>query len=157
VSCPKPDQCLQGCWRGGHYRSPPELVSVGPPPNLAATKEAAAKAGANARAVRPDGVARDADLLILAVPYAATADALRGAGDVTGKTIVDISNPVTPDYSALALGFSTSAAEEIQKAVPKAKVVKAFNTIFAQVLGAALGATRAQVLYAGNDAARRPP
>jgi 8-hydroxy-5-deazaflavin:NADPH oxidoreductase len=114
-------------------------------------EEAAAKAGANARAVRPDGIAGDNDLLILAVPYAAAADALRGAGDLTGRTIVDISNPVTPDYSALAVGFSTSAAEEIQKAVPTAKVVKAFNTIFAQVLGAAPGGTRAQVLYAGDD------
>jgi 8-hydroxy-5-deazaflavin:NADPH oxidoreductase len=120
--------------------------------NPAHAEEAAAKAGANARAVRTGEIARDTDLLILAVPYAAAADALRGAGDVTGKTIVDISNPVTPDYSALALGFSTSAAEEIQKAVPKAKVVKAFNTIFAQVLGAARGGTRAQVLYAGDDA-----
>jgi predicted dinucleotide-binding enzyme len=114
-------------------------------------KEAAAKAGANARAVAPDGIARDRDLLILAVPYNAAADALRSAGDVTGITVVDISNPVTPDYSGLALGFSTSAAEEIQKAVPRAKVVKAFNTIFAQVLGAA-GGTRAQVFYAGDDA-----
>jgi 8-hydroxy-5-deazaflavin:NADPH oxidoreductase len=114
-------------------------------------EEAAARAGANARAVRPDGIARDTDLLILAVPYAAAADALRGAGNLTGKTIVDITNPVTPDYSALALGFSTSAAEEIQKAVPSAKVVKAFNTIFAQVLGASPAGTRAQVLYAGDD------
>jgi 8-hydroxy-5-deazaflavin:NADPH oxidoreductase len=112
-------------------------------------EEAAAKAGANARAVRPEGIARDTDLLILAVPYAAAAEALRGAGDVSGKTIVDITNPVTPDYSALALGFSTSAAEEIQKAVPTAKVVKAFNTVFAQVLGSG---ARAQVLYAGDDA-----
>jgi hypothetical protein len=56
---------------------------------------------ARTRAVRPDGIARDTDLLILAVPYAA-ADALRGAGDVAGKTILDITNPVTPDYSALA-------------------------------------------------------
>lgn len=71
---------------------------------------------------------------------------------MTGKTIVDISNPVTPDYSALALGFSTSAAEEIQKAVPTAKVVKAFNTIYAQVLGAASVSTRAQVFYASDDA-----
>jgi 8-hydroxy-5-deazaflavin:NADPH oxidoreductase len=52
----------------------------------------------------------------------------------------------------LALGFSTSAAEEIQKAVPAAKVVKAFNTIFSQVLSAAPDDTRAQVLYAGDDA-----
>ncbi len=86
------------------------------------------------------------------MPYAAAGDALRGAGDVTGKTIVDISKPVTPDYSGLALGFTTSAAEEIQKAVPTAKVVKAFNTTFARVLGAAPDRTRAQVLYAGDDA-----
>jgi predicted dinucleotide-binding enzyme len=115
-------------------------------------EKAAAEAGANARAVRPHTVARETDLLILAVPYAAAGDALRGAGDVTGKTVVDISNPVTPDYSALALGFSTSAAEEIQKVAPTAKVVKAFNTIFAQVLGAAQRGTSAQVLYAGDDA-----
>jgi 8-hydroxy-5-deazaflavin:NADPH oxidoreductase len=70
--------------------------------DTAHAEEAAAEAGANARAVRPDGVVRETDLLILAVPYAAAADALRGAGDVTGKTVVDISNPVTPDYSALA-------------------------------------------------------
>ena len=37
---------------------------------------------------------------------------------------MDITKPVTPDYSTLALGFSTSAAEEIQKAIPSAKVVK---------------------------------
>jgi predicted dinucleotide-binding enzyme len=127
-----------------------QLAAAGHDVTITATdtahaEEAAVKAGANARAVRPDAIARDTDLLILAVPYAA-------AGDVTGKTIVDISNPVTPDYSGLALGFTTSAAEEIQKAVPTAKVVKAFNTIFARVLGAAPDRTRAQVLYAGDDA-----
>ena len=58
----------------------------------------------------------DVDGVIPRAEDAAAADALRSAGDLTGKTIVDISNPVTPDYSALALGFSTSAAEEIQKA-----------------------------------------
>lgn len=134
-----------------------QLAAAGHDGTITATdtahaEEAAVKAGANARAVRPDAIARDTDVLILAVPYAAAGDALRGAGDVTGKTIVDISNPVTPDYSGLALGFTTSAAEEIQKAVPTAKVVKAFNTIFAQVLGAAPDRTRAQVLYAGDDA-----
>jgi predicted dinucleotide-binding enzyme len=119
--------------------------------DLAHAEEAAAKAGANARAVRRDAIARDTDLLILAVPYTAAAVALRGAGDLNGKTVVDISNPVTADYSGLVLGFSTSAAEEIQKVAPAAKVVKAFNTIFAQVLGAAPSGTRAQVLFAGDD------
>jgi hypothetical protein len=95
-------------------------------PTTAVAEEAAAKAGANACAVRPDGIAGDTDLLILAVPYVAAADALRGAGDLTGKTLVDITNPVTPDYSALALGFSTSAAEEIQKAAPTGRGISGF-------------------------------
>jgi predicted dinucleotide-binding enzyme len=117
-------------------------------------QQAAAAAGPNARAVRPEEVARDADLLLLAVPYGAAVDALRGAGDVGGKTVVDISNPLTADMSGLSVGHTTSAAEEIQKAVPTARVVKAFNTIFAQVLGsdASTEAAKAQVLYAGDDA-----
>jgi len=99
--------------------------------------------------VKQNEIARDADVVIVATRYGAAADALRDAGDLTGKTVIDISNPLTADMSALSVGFTTSAAEEIQKAVPKAKVVKAFNTIFAQVLG---GSGRAQVFYAGDDA-----
>lgn len=115
-------------------------------------ERAATAAGANARAVRPEEIARDADLLILATPYPAAVEALRAAGNVRGKTVVDITNPLTPDLSGLSVGYTSSAAEEIQKAVPDARVVKAFNTIFAQVLGSgpATG-SKAQVLYAGDD------
>ena len=115
-------------------------------------EQAAAAAGGKARAVRSNEIARDADVLILAVPYGAAVDALRTAGDLRGRTVIDISNPLKPDMSGLSVGYTTSAAEEIQKAVPGARVVKAFNTIFAQVLGAKPGATKAQVLYAGDDA-----
>ena len=112
-------------------------------------EEAAKAAGRSARAVPRDQIARDADVLILATYFPDAPDALRAAGDLRGKTVVDISNPLTPDMSGLSVGFTTSAAEEIQKAVPTAKVVKAFNTVFAQVLGSG---ARAQVLYAGDDA-----
>ncbi len=116
--------------------------------------QAAQAAGAGARAVPAADVARGADLVILAVPYAAAADALRAAGDLAGTTVVDISNPLTPDMSGLVVGHTTSAAEEIQRAVPTARVVKAFNTIFAQVLGgeARAGAPPVQVFYAGDAA-----
>lgn len=46
--------------------------------------QAAAKAGANARAVSAAAIARNADLLLLAVPYGAAVDALRAAGDLAG-------------------------------------------------------------------------
>ena len=113
---------------------------------------AASGAGGGVRAVPRDQIARDAEVLILATYFPDAPDALRAAGDLTGKTVVDITNPLTPDMSGLSVGHTTSAAEEIQRAVPQAKVVKAFNTIFAQVLGAPAGGTKAQVLYAGDDA-----
>lgn len=111
-------------------------------------EQVAASVGGRARAVPPQEIARGVELLILATPYAAAADALRAAGDVSGKPVLDISNPLKPDLSGLSVGFTTSAAEEIQKAVPAARVVKAFNTVFAQVLG---GSASAQVFYAGDD------
>ena len=76
-------------------------------------EEAAAKAGATARAVRPEEIARETDLLISRCPKRPWPPR-SGLGDATGETIVDITDPVTPDYFGLALGFSTSAAEEIQ-------------------------------------------
>jgi hypothetical protein len=122
--------------------------------NLDEAQKAATSAGGSVRAVPRQEIAANAEILILATPYAQAADALRASGDLTGKTIVDITNPVTPDYSALAVGFSSSAAEEIAKVVPGARVVKAFNTVFAQVLAARPGSGRSgtvQVFYAGDD------
>lgn len=112
-------------------------------------EQAAASAGGSVRAVPPDQIARDAEVVILATYFHDALDALRAAGDLGGKTVVDITNPVIPDLSGLSVGHTTSAAEELQKAVPSAHVVKAFNTVFAQVLGSG---ARAQVLYAGDDA-----
>jgi len=73
-----------------------------------------------------------AEVVILAVPYAGAgqqvAAEIRDA--VAGKAIVDVTNPLKPDYSGLATQ-GISAAEELQKLLPEASVVKAFNTIFA--------------------------
>ena len=98
--------------------------------------------------------ARDADVVIVATPYADAVPALRALGDLNGKPVVDITNPLTADYMSLAIGHTTSAAEEVAKAVPAAEVVKAFNTVFAQVLqdGGDLGnGNRASVFYAGDS------
>lgn len=57
------------------------------------------------------------------------------------------------DFSGLAIGHSTSAAEEIQKKAPGAKVVKAFNTVFASVLGngGKTAGKETTVFVAGDD------
>lgn len=94
-----------------------------------------------------------ADIVILALPYTAVADAVKAAGDVTGKVLIDISNPISADYKTLVIGHTTSAAEETQKAAPSAAVVKAFNTIFANLIPSeARQGKKLQVFVAGDNA-----
>lgn len=76
----------------------------------------------------------DSDVVVLATGFSDAVSALKGLGDLTGKVIVDITNPLSADYMSLTIGHVTSASEEIAKALPQAHVVKAFNTLFAQVL-----------------------
>jgi 8-hydroxy-5-deazaflavin:NADPH oxidoreductase len=94
-----------------------------------------------------------ADIVILALPYAAALEAA-AMPSLKGKIVVDISNPVKPDFSGLSMGHTTSAAEEIQAAAKGAHVVKAFNTIFASLFDGSIASTKSiPVFLAGNDAA----
>lgn len=100
--------------------------------------------------------AKLAEIVILAIPFGGAADALKEAGDVTGKILVDISNPISADFKSLLIGHTTSAAEEIQALAPKASVVKAFNTIFAQLLPSeARQGKSLQVFVASDDDAAK--
>lgn len=96
----------------------------------------------------------DSQVVIIATAYADAVPALQALGSLDGRVVVDITNPLTDDFMGLTIGHDTSAAEEIAKALPGAKVVKAFNTILAQVLaeGADFGhGQAAAVFYAGDD------
>lgn len=117
----------------------------------AAAKLAGRGLSVKAAEVRPAVAA--ADVVILAVPFGAAAG-LGEVADFAGKIVVDVTNPVKDDFSGLAIGHETSAAEEIAKALSGAKVVKAFNTVFAQVYdqGLSFGATPVQTFVAADDA-----
>lgn len=119
--------------------------------DLGKAEAVARQFGANASPAA--GAAAAADVIVLATPYAEAAAALRSVGSVEGKTVIDISNPLTPDYMGLTVGHSTSAAEQIAEAVPGAEIVKGFNTVFAQVLGqgARLGGQDVTVFLAGDS------
>lgn len=94
---------------------------------------AAAHPGAIAASV--ESAAAEADVIIVATGFGDAIEALGLLGDLRGKVVIDITNPLTADYMGLTIGHSTSAAEEIAKAFPGAEIIKAFNTVFAQVLG----------------------
>jgi 8-hydroxy-5-deazaflavin:NADPH oxidoreductase len=55
--------------------------------------------------------------VILALYYQKMEEVIRVAGDLTGKVLVDISNPITEDFKSLLIGHTTSAAEEIQNSL----------------------------------------
>jgi predicted dinucleotide-binding enzyme len=95
------------------------------------------------------------DIVILALPYAASREvAERHGKQFAGKIVVDISNPVDFQTFELIPPAGSSGAEEIAKLLPStAKVLKAFNSTFAQALidGAANG-KKTEVKIAGDDA-----
>ncbi|MCD7060273.1 NAD(P)-binding domain-containing protein [Pelagibacterium sp. HS1C4-1] len=96
-----------------------------------------------------DAIAR-ADIIVLAMHYGDARD-LASTEALDGKIVVDITNPITPDFSGLLFGYSTSASEEIQAAASGARVVKAFNTIFAQLFAAPAEATAGVPVYLAGD------
>jgi NADPH-dependent F420 reductase len=96
------------------------------------------------------------DVVVLAVPYGAVAGivAERGA-QLAGKVVVDITNPVDfATFDSLVVPADGSAAAEIAAALPRSRVVKAFNTTFAATLasGTVGGQQPTTVLIAGDDA-----
>ncbi|HTY15185.1 MAG TPA: NAD(P)-binding domain-containing protein [Methanoregulaceae archaeon] len=92
------------------------------------------------------------DAIILAVPFAGVPAAANEIGRASdGKTLIDVTNALDSSLD-LAVGFTTSGAEELQKLLPGAYVVKAFNTVFAQNQGSgSIGREQLTAFIAGDD------
>jgi len=115
--------------------------------------EASTKAGATAATA--EKAAGYGDVVFLAVPFGALRAAL--TDEVThalaGKTVVDVTNPLTPDKLGLEIGHTTSAGETVAELLPQSKVVKAFNTVLApNHAQPVLGGVRQALPIAGDDA-----
>jgi predicted dinucleotide-binding enzyme len=82
-----------------------------------------------------------ADVVVLALPAAAVADALGRTGSLEGKVLLDATNNVSGGPPGL----------EIAALVPTASYVKAFNTIFATFLHDTPPRAGAACVYCGDD------
>jgi 8-hydroxy-5-deazaflavin:NADPH oxidoreductase len=95
------------------------------------------------------------DVVVLAVYYGALADVVAQRGtQLDGKVVVDITNPLdVTTMDALVVPADGSAAAELAIALPRSRVLKAFNTTFAATLAAGtVGGLPTTVLIAGDDA-----
>ena len=95
----------------------------------------------------------EADIILLAVPYKVEKEVAEKIREVaTQKIAIDLSNPLNETYDYLITTPDTSAAEELQTALPNSKVVKAFNTIFAcEFAQATTTEKQTKTFIAGND------
>lgn len=116
-------RALGRAWRTDHditygVRSPndPKYADLGAP----ATTNDAAVAGS--------------DVVVLCTPWQGAEAALKACGDLTGKVLIDCVNPLTPDFSALEIGHTTSGAEQVAAWAPGARVCKAMNQIGAPMM-----------------------
>lgn len=100
----------------------------------------------------------EGEIVVLAVPYPAVAQVLsQRPGQLDGKVVVDISNPLNFEtFDSLVVPADGSAAQEIAAQLPTSTVLKAFNTTFAATLAAGtVGPLTTTVLIAGDDTAAK--
>ena len=110
---------------------------------------------------RSEGTYADAaafgEIVVNATPGTASLDALAAAGaeNLAGKTLWDIANPLDSSQGfppSLTVANTDSLAEQIQRAHPDAKVVKALNTVTAAVMvEPALLGTQSNLFICGNE------
>jgi 8-hydroxy-5-deazaflavin:NADPH oxidoreductase len=109
--------------QGGHT-----VIFVSRDPESDKVQRLLKTAGPNASVVKGvrEAVA-SAEVVLLATPWGVAPETVKNAGDLSGKIIVDATNPINAQ-GCLALGFDTSGGETIAAVAKGAQVVKAFNT-----------------------------
>ena len=96
--------------------------------------------------------AAEADVVVLTMPWPAVNEVVSGLR-LSGKVVVDVTNPLLPDLSGLEVGTTTSAAELVAQRAKGARVVKAFNTVGFNVMAHPQFRDGSAVMfYCGDDA-----
>jgi len=109
--------------------------------------------------LQPADERRDAEVVVLATPYAVAKDAAAALGDLSGTILIDCTNPLAmgADGLHLVIGHDSSGAEEIAKAAPSASVFKTLNQTGAENMAeAAAYRPKPMMFVAGDDAAKKP-
>ena len=116
-------------------------------------QQLAARASGKTGVATHANAATDSEVLLLATPWPATRQIVEGLGDLNGKILIDATNPVLPDLSGLTHGATTSGGEQVASWVRNAKVVKAFNTVGANIMAdPSFDGHKPVMFFCGDDA-----
>ena len=136
--------------QGGAWRSDHDITYGVRSPGDAKYADLDAPAATN------DEAAAASDVVVLCTPWQGTEQAVRACGDLTGKVLIDCTNPLTVDFSALEVGHTASGAEQVAAWAPGARVCKAMNQIGAPTMNRPqLPGTPVMFVCGDDDAAKR--
>lgn len=125
-------------------------------PDDDAVRALAAETGA--AVALPAVAAQGAEMVFLALPWAAAEEAVRALGDLSGRIVVDCMNPLgrTAQGMGLLVGHTTSGAETLARWLPGARVVKTLNQVGAEIMARNdhLPRRPAMFMAGDNDAAK---
>lgn len=106
----------------------------------------------------PAAAAAASDIVILSLPWWGAEEAVKALGDLSGKIVVDCTNPLAMEDGQLVLsiGHDTSGGEVVAGWMPGAKVVKTLNTVGAEMMAdnSALAHRPAMFMAGDDDAAK---
>ncbi len=126
-------------------------------PDATEVQDLVRETGVGTRATSQAGAVIDADIIILAIPWAPAEDVVKGLGDLRGKIIVDPINALSfGENRTISPAADPSSAELIQSWVPEATVIKAFNTLTrAYMVDPAASGGPITIPLAGDDEAAK--
>lgn len=143
----------KGWARAGH------AIAYGVPDPSHDKHRATAEAAGGAALFSVARAVQRADAIVLAVPFEAVGGALAAAGDLAGRLLIDVTNPLRMGAGGLELsiGFDRSAAEHVASLAPSAAVFKTLNQVGFEVMANTAGYAAPPVMFvAGDDAMRKP-
>jgi 8-hydroxy-5-deazaflavin:NADPH oxidoreductase len=126
-------------------------------PNSEDVKKLAKEIGSHASIHSVREAASKGDIILLATPWGVTEEVVKSLKEESKKKVlIDCTNPLNKNFSALEVGYTNSGGELVQSWVPQAFVYKCFNTVGFNIMADPnLEGRKSVMFYCGDDKAHR--